>query len=370
MSRTKVINYCAKYATKSEPRSPPIKDVYKHIDSDTSLKAVQKLLINYCAKYATKSEPRSPPIKDVYKHIDSDTSLKAVQKLLINSVGEIDYSTQETSLLLLQIPLFMASRDFVVLSFDGSRALVDRLDNDRAATNLSSLDHYKARPDTPLFNSMTLLTFMQEYTSLKAVQKLLINSVGERDYSAQETSLLLLQILLFMASRDFVVLSFDGSRALADRLDNDRAATNLFSLDHYKARPDTPLFNSMTLLTFMQEYKVTKGDESRPERRTKEVVVIVRLFLSPDPDGPSYEQYCKQKLILHKPFHVENNLLENHLTFTEAYASFLSTGNVPPSLADDVDRLEHQVSEQSEDNTTESDTTTTELDRNRRYVQE
>ena len=120
----------------------------------------------------------------------------------------------------------------------------------------------------------------------------------------------------------------------------------------------------------MQEYKVTKGDESRPERRTKEVVVIVRPFLSPDPDGSSYEQYCKQKLMLHKPFHVENNLLENHLTFTEAYASFLSTGNVPPSLADDVDRLEHQVSEHSEDNTTESDATTTELDRNRRYVQE
>ena len=45
VSRTKVINYCAKYATKSEPRSQPLKDVYKHIikglgDSDTSLKAV------------------------------------------------------------------------------------------------------------------------------------------------------------------------------------------------------------------------------------------------------------------------------------------------------------------------------------------
>ena len=106
-------------------------------------------VINYCAKYATKSEPRSQPLKDVYKHIikglgDSDTSLKAVQKLLINSVGEGDYSAQETCHLLLQIPVFMASRDFVVLSLDGSRALADRLDDDRAATNLSSLDHYKA----------------------------------------------------------------------------------------------------------------------------------------------------------------------------------------------------------------------------------
>ena len=172
-------------------------------------------MINYCAKYTTKSEPRSQPLKHVYKHI-------------IKGLGDSD-------------------------------------------------------------------------TSLKAVQKLLINSVGERDYSAQETSHLLLQIPLFMTSCDFVVLSLDGSRALADRLDDDRAATNLSSLDHYKARPDSPLFNSMTLVTFMQECKVTKGDESRPERRTKEVVVIVRPFLSPDSDGPSYEQYCLQKLMLHKP---------------------------------------------------------------------
>ena len=191
-------------------------------------------VINYCAEYATKSEPRSQPLKDVYKHV-------------IKGLGDSD-------------------------------------------------------------------------TSLKAVQKLLINSVGERDYSAQETSHLLLQLPLFMASRDFVVLSLDGSRALSDRLDDDHAATNLSSLDHYKARPDSPLFNSLTLLKFMQEYKVTKGDESRPTCRAKEVVVIVRPFLSPEPGGPKYKQYCKQKLMLHKPFRLENDLLENHLTFTEAFA--------------------------------------------------
>ena len=43
----------------------------------------------------------------------------------------------------------MASREFVVLSLDGSRALADWLGDDCAATNLSSLDHYKARPNTP-----------------------------------------------------------------------------------------------------------------------------------------------------------------------------------------------------------------------------
>ena len=46
------------------------------------------------------------------------------------------------------------------------------------------------------------------------MQKLLINSVGERDYLAQESCHLLLQLPMFKASRDFVVLSLDGSRAV------------------------------------------------------------------------------------------------------------------------------------------------------------
>ena len=63
----------------------------------------------YCAKYATKCEPRSQALKDIFTSIvrsviDDNTSLKAVQKLLINSVGERDYSAQETCHLLLQLP--------------------------------------------------------------------------------------------------------------------------------------------------------------------------------------------------------------------------------------------------------------------------
>ena len=63
-------------------------------------------VIEYVTKYATKSEPWSLPLKEVYGNIvrslkDDSTSLKAVQKLLINSV---DYSAQETCHLLLSCP--------------------------------------------------------------------------------------------------------------------------------------------------------------------------------------------------------------------------------------------------------------------------
>ena len=79
---------------------------------------------------------------------DDNTSLKAVQKVLINSVGEKDYSAQETCHLLLQLPMFKASRDFTVLSLDGSRAVQEKLDEGQTATALSILDNYIARPAT------------------------------------------------------------------------------------------------------------------------------------------------------------------------------------------------------------------------------
>lgn len=129
-------------------------------------------VIEYVAKYATKSEPRSLPLREVYTNIvrslkDDSTSLKAVQKLLINSVGERDYSAQETCHLLLQLPLIQSSRDFTILSLDGSRQVEDRLQDDSHATVASILDHYVHRPTTPIFAEMKLLHFARNYSMPK-----------------------------------------------------------------------------------------------------------------------------------------------------------------------------------------------------------
>ena len=190
-------------------------------------------------------------------------------------------------------------------------------------------------------------------TSLKAVQKLLINSVGERDYSAQETCHLLLQLPMFKASRDFIVLSLDGSRAVEEQLNEGQPATALSILDHYVARPTTPRFRDMKLLQFAQQYTMPKELGSDPSRRRKDVVVIVRPYLSPEPNGPNYEQYCHQKLMLYKPFHQEEELLAGAGTYAAAYATFLQSDNLPPSLEDDVHRLEQQSQHVSSDDSVE-----------------
>ena len=92
----------------------------------------RKKVIEYCTKYVTKSESRSQSLRDVYTTIvcslkEGNHSLKAVQKILINSVGERDYSVQETCYLLLQLPLAKASKDFIVVNIDGSCAIENHL---------------------------------------------------------------------------------------------------------------------------------------------------------------------------------------------------------------------------------------------------
>ena len=67
-------------------------------------------------------------------------SVTVVQKLLINSIGERDYSAQETCHLLLQLPMFKASGDFIVLSLDDS-CLVENVQDGQIATAASIL-HY------------------------------------------------------------------------------------------------------------------------------------------------------------------------------------------------------------------------------------
>ena len=132
---------------------------------------------NTAPLYVTKSEPRSQSLKDVFTTIvhslkEGNNCLKAVQKLLINTVGEQDYSAQETCHLLLQVPMFKASRDFIILSLDGSRAVEDRLDEEQHATAPSTI----VRPTTVPFNNITLLEFSRQYTMPKTLLCHLITS--------------------------------------------------------------------------------------------------------------------------------------------------------------------------------------------------
>ena len=185
-------------------------------------------------------------------------------------------------------------------------------------------------------------------TSLKVVQKLLINTAGARDYSAQESCHLLLQLPMFKASRDFIVLSLDGSRAVQDRLEEDQHATALSIVDHYMHRPTTQPFNHITLIEFDRQYSMPKTLGSQPTRRNRRIIVIPRPYYSPDPAGPNYEQCCCHSLMQHKCFRLMDDLLAGSEAFVDAYATFLQSGHIPPCLEDDVYRLLQHTSQDTD----------------------
>ena len=57
--------------------------------------------------------------------------------------------------------------------------------------------------------------------------------------------------------------------------------------------------------------------------------------------------------MLYKPFHQEEELLQEADTYAAAYATFLQSDDVPPSLEDDIHRLEQQNQHPSDDDSAE-----------------
>ena len=186
-----------------------------------------------------------------------------------------------------------------------------------------------------------IFTTIVRSNSLKAVQKLLVNSVGERDYSTQGTCHLLLQLQMFKSSRDFIVLSLDRSRAVEDQLQEEQH-------DHYMQRP---YFNDITLLEFARQYSMPKTRGSQPTRRSRRIVVIPRPYCSPDPAGPKYEQYCRQLLMQHRCSTRWTIFL---LAVKAMLTHMLHSGIIPPCLEDDVYRLlQHTLQDAEESSDTE-----------------
>ena len=125
----------------------------------------------YCAKYASKPESRSVPMREAFKLVvdsvnDDDNIKKVVQKLLTMSVADHDFSAQEACHLLTGERLVTCSRSFIVTSLDGEREVdqdTARQDEGDVATHPSLLDMYMNRPRTRHFEVTCFMDFAASY---------------------------------------------------------------------------------------------------------------------------------------------------------------------------------------------------------------
>ena len=183
------------------------------------------------------------------------------------------------------------------------------------------IDHYacveyltkyaaKGEPRSPMltqaFNSI-VQNLDSNTDPRRAIKKVVMKSLGERDYAAQETMHHLLSLKLHSSSFKVMPVSLNGSRRVRDTTEEGESCTDYSLLDVYANREQyksSQNVMNMNFVGFATTYKVSNNELTKlPEN------VIPRIFptYSPNPKGPNFGLYCKYQLLRYKPWKTTQN---------------------------------------------------------------
>ncbi|KAH7038972.1 hypothetical protein B0J12DRAFT_606491, partial [Macrophomina phaseolina] len=222
-------------------------------------------------------------------------------------------------------------RDFnpIYYSFDGAR-------NDEWLNNYCRVVSYGwlANTDvTPCTGSQAVLNYIAKYCStaetksvsykqiiqsvlpnisstrplLSLVSRVMNKLLGERDWSTQEVSHLLLNLPLQQGSRTVINVDCRPEDQQPITFDIDRGQTKgkMSLLQRYKQRCEdeaAPAFlENLTYLDMLLNFNFT-GQSSRWSRRTRGRPRVLNYFPRYKPEGSQYEDYCRVKMMLHHKF--------------------------------------------------------------------
>ena len=143
----------------------------------------------------------------------------------------------------------------------------------------------------------------------RAIKKVIMKTLGERDYAAQETMHHLLSLKLHSSSFKVMPVSLNGSRRVRQDVRNEdgETCTENSLLDVYANRQQydsSQTVMNMNFVQFATTYKVINNELKRlPEN------VVPRIFptYSPNPKGPNFGLYCKYQLLRYKPWTTTQN---------------------------------------------------------------
>ncbi|GBC48412.2 ATP-dependent DNA helicase PIF1 [Rhizophagus irregularis DAOM 181602=DAOM 197198] len=174
---------------------------------------------------------------------------------------------------------------------------------------------------TEIFNQI-LNKSNSDDNSLASIQKLLLNSIAERDISAQETCHLLLGIPLYHSSRQNVLLNLNeeaprcvqgtGSRENDEDTIMERGRTTRSPLRKYWDQDDQ--LEDFSLYRLYLTHKYTNGKWVKCKKEN-----IVRILPRPSGlrNGDQWAEFCRVKVILHVPHRSIKQLNGNRQAFDE-----------------------------------------------------
>ena len=202
----------------------------------------------------------------------------------------------------------------------------------------------------------------------RVIKKVVMKSLGERDYAAQETMHHLLSLKLHSSSFKVMPVSLNGSRRVRDTasIEEGESCTDYSLLDVYANREQYDSSQDIINMNFVQfatTYKVVNNELTKlPEN------VIPRIFptYSPNPKGPNFGLYCKYQLLRYKPWRTtQNNAWVDQEPTDEVlincWHEFLQTAYGQSNVPDWFDKLQAVIqSQEAEEEPSEEQETTRE----------
>ena len=202
----------------------------------------------------------------------------------------------------------------------------------------------------------------------RVIKKVVMKSLGERDYAAQETMHHLLSLKLHSSSFKVMPVSLNGSRRVRDTasIDEGESCTDYSLLDVYANREQYESSQNIINMNFVQfatTYKVVNNELTKlPEN------IIPRIFptYSPNPKGPNFGLYCKYQLLRYKTWRTtQNNAWGDQEPTDEVlincWHEFLQTPYGQSNVPDWFDKLQAVIqSQEAEEEPSEEQETTRE----------
>ena len=185
----------------------------------------------------------------------------------------------------------------------------------------------------------------------KAIKKVIMKTIGERDYAAQETMHHLLSLKLYSSTFNVIPVSLNGSRRVHVK-DGDICTDNSL-LDVYANREQYDNSADVMDLNFVQfatKYKVVNKKLSKLPHN-----IIPRIFptYSCNPKGQKFPLYCKYQLLRYRPWKITQDNAWGHQeasdeTLINSWQEFLHTPYAQTHVPDWFDKLQSVIHSQAE----------------------
>ena len=186
----------------------------------------------------------------------------------------------------------------------------------------------------------------------KAIKKLAMKTLGERDYAAQETMHHLISLKLHSSPFTVIPVSLNGSRRVQTYLsqDSDTCTSNSLLDANREQYDNSSHVISKNFVQFATTFKVLNDKLTKlPDN------VIPRIFptYSSNPRGTNFASYCKDQLLRYKPWKTtQNNAWNNQEPSDEIFIScwydFLQTPFAQTNVPEWFDKLLNVTQSQEE----------------------